>query len=98
MVSTGINFAFTYMCTHFLHHLHSPTPFLPPTSSYWYQPSPWVKKKSVVLGLYASSPPPLWCYSSRKIGCVPWCLLIKVPVRLTERVFCSVFKVIIKPL
>jgi hypothetical protein len=26
-VSTGIIFAFTYMCTHYLHHIHPPTPF-----------------------------------------------------------------------
>jgi hypothetical protein len=27
VVSTGIIFAFNYMCTHFLHHIHLPTPF-----------------------------------------------------------------------
>jgi hypothetical protein len=26
-VSTGIIFAFTYMCMHYLHHIHPPTPF-----------------------------------------------------------------------
>jgi hypothetical protein len=26
-VSTGISFAFTYMCTHFFHHIHPPHPF-----------------------------------------------------------------------
>jgi hypothetical protein len=33
IVSTGIIFAFTYMCTHFLHGIYPPTPFphhLPP--------------------------------------------------------------------
>jgi hypothetical protein len=33
----GIIFAFTYMCTHFLHHIHPPTPFpcyfCPPTGT-----------------------------------------------------------------
>jgi hypothetical protein len=29
-VSTGIIFAFTYMCMHYLHHIHSPTLFPPP--------------------------------------------------------------------
>jgi hypothetical protein len=41
-ISTGIIFAFTCMCTHFLHHIHCPTPFLhhlpPPTGA---NPSPW---------------------------------------------------------
>jgi hypothetical protein len=27
IVSTGLVFAFTYMCTHFLHHIHPPTSF-----------------------------------------------------------------------
>jgi hypothetical protein len=27
MASTGIIFAFIYMCTHYLHHIHAPTPF-----------------------------------------------------------------------
>jgi hypothetical protein len=33
IVSTGAIFAFAYICTHFLHHIHPPTPFswhLPP--------------------------------------------------------------------
>jgi hypothetical protein len=28
VISTGIIFAFTYMCTHFLYYIHPPTPFL----------------------------------------------------------------------
>jgi hypothetical protein len=32
IVSTSIIFAFTYMCTHFLHCIHPPTPF--PTTSH----------------------------------------------------------------
>jgi hypothetical protein len=34
-VSTGIIFAFTYMCTHYLHHIHPPTlsPSPPPPTS-----------------------------------------------------------------
>jgi hypothetical protein len=34
IVSTGIIFPFTYMCTQYLHYIHLPTPFpnlLPPT-------------------------------------------------------------------
>jgi hypothetical protein len=28
MISTGVIFAFTYMCIHYLHPIHPPTPFL----------------------------------------------------------------------
>jgi hypothetical protein len=41
LVSTGIMFAFSYMCTHFLHHIHPPTllPHSPiPLLSHWCQP------------------------------------------------------------
>jgi hypothetical protein len=32
-VSTGIVFTFTYMCTHYFHHIHPPTPLPPHTPS-----------------------------------------------------------------
>jgi hypothetical protein len=34
-VSTVIIFAFTFMCTHYLHHIHSPPPFLITPFSHW---------------------------------------------------------------
>jgi hypothetical protein len=41
IVSTGIIFQFTVMCTQYLHYIHPPTPFLHLlTPSYWYQPHP----------------------------------------------------------
>jgi hypothetical protein len=41
IISTGIIFAFTYMCTQYLHHIHPPMfcPHIIPTSD-WYQHSP----------------------------------------------------------
>jgi hypothetical protein len=38
-VSTGIIFAFIWMCIYYLHHIHLPVPF-PTTSLYWCQPLP----------------------------------------------------------
>jgi hypothetical protein len=65
-VSTGIIFAFTYMCTQYLHHIHSPIPFpylllVPPHRQDLYCPPilrfcKRKKKKSLVLVAHSCSP------------------------------------------
>jgi hypothetical protein len=58
-VSVGNIFAFTCMCTHILHLIHSPTPF--PTTS----PLPLVPK--LAPGQYMFHPPVLWSCRREKI-------------------------------
>jgi hypothetical protein len=42
IVSAGTIFAFTYICTQFLHYIHPPIPFpchhLPPSTGHWFPP------------------------------------------------------------
>jgi hypothetical protein len=38
IVSTGIISPFTYMCTQYLHYIHTPNPFPFLFPSHWYQP------------------------------------------------------------
>jgi hypothetical protein len=49
IVSTDIIFAFTYMCPHFLHHIHPPTSFPHHPHSHWCQPSALGRSCSVYL-------------------------------------------------
>jgi hypothetical protein len=60
IVSTGIIFELTYICAHFLHHIHPPTPF-PPTSSLLP-----LAPNTLLPGNTCSTPPVLWFCRRKK--------------------------------